>query len=264
MILIPGKILPAVALAVLGFLATSGRARGQTYQPTGWVNDPFCPNVNYALMEDNLSNPCFTNNGVQRGTLYANAPIGAALKLTAPGDTIACTGQVSLTGDVNPAGNLQFRFGVYYQGSNAADTNWLGYMFGNITGDPGGAATGFMVRNNPNPGIYASATAGNAMRPPCDHVSYNAGWSEGTYDFNLSVTLLPANAHKISWQLMGIAPNAYSYTGDYTNTFALTAPPAFDQVGILAGAALFNSASISNSVSVKNLKVTFSNAGGNH
>lgn len=58
--------------------------------------------------------------------------------------------------------------------------------------------------------------------------------------------------------------NTYSYTGAYTNSTALTAPPAFDQVGLLLGAALFNSASTTDSVSFKNVVVTLAKAGDQH
>jgi hypothetical protein len=70
------------------------------------------------------------------------------------------------------------------------------------------------------------------------------------------IELLPANAHSIAWKLSGVAPNTYSCTGSYTNSFPLTVPPVFDQVGFMGGAALFNSASTADSISFKNLTVT--------
>ena len=95
------------------------------------------------------------------------------------------------------------------------------------------------------------------MRPPCGFKSYNPGWEAATYDFSLSVGLLPSNAHSIAWKLAGVAPSAYRYAGAYTNNFPLTVPPAFDQVGIMGGGlALFNSASAS--ISFKDVKVTLS------
>lgn len=249
-----------LAGAALAFSTVASPAGGQVFRPTNWVNDPFCSNPNYGLTGAASTSPGFTNNGVQRGTLYANSPIGTTLKLEAPGDTISCTGQVTIAGDVNKDGNLQFRLGLYYQGNNKADTNWLGYTFGNVTGDGSGAATSLFVRNNPNPGIFASGSPGNAMRPKCANVVYTPAWNSATYDFALSVTLLPGNGHKVSWKLAALPPNSYNQAGTYTNTFALTVPPAFDQVGMMGGAAIFQSASTADSISLKNVTVTLTRA----
>lgn len=256
--------LAALTAVLLGWLAGATTACGQTYTPTNWVNDPFCPNENYGLVDAHSTSPSFTNNGDQRGTLYGNSPIGATLKLANPGDTITCTGQVVIAGDINADGNMQFRVGLYYQGSNSADTNWLGYTFGNPTGTGDEAKTALYVRNNPNPGMYSSGAPGSAMRPPCGSFTYVPGWEAATYDFSLSVTLLPANAHEVAWKLSGVSPNSYSCTGTYTNTFSLTVPPAFDQVGFMGGAALFNSASTADSISFKHVIVHYTKAGDKH
>jgi hypothetical protein len=250
--------LAGLAATMLGLLAWTTPACGQTYTPTNWVNDPFSSNPNYELESANTTSPSFRNNGADRGTLSGNSPIGAMLRLVNPGDTLACTGQVTISGDVNADGDMQFRVGLYYQGTNNADTNWLGYMFGNATGAYAGTTDGLYVRNNPNQGIYSSGSPGNAMRPPCGSKSYIPGWEAATYDFSLSVTLLPANAHAVSWKLAGVAPNAYLYAGAYTNNFVLTVLPAFDQVGVMGGAALFSSASTSDGISFKDVKVTLS------
>ncbi len=223
------------------------------YHPMNWVNDPFCANTNFSLAGASTSSPHFINNGIQRGTLYANSPIGATLSLVNPGDTISCTGQVVLSGDVNVDGNVQFRVGLYYRGTNTTDTNWLGYTFGNVTGDSSSAVGGLYVRNNPNPGIYASGTPANATRPRIESASYTPGWRAGKYDFALSVSLLPAKNHKVSWK---ICSKSYNYSGIYTNTVATTMPPAFDQIGIMGGAAIFQSASTSNSISFNNVTVS--------
>jgi prepilin-type N-terminal cleavage/methylation domain-containing protein len=250
-------------LAVLLLSAMALSAIAQTFAVTNWVIDPFSPSSTFGLTGANSSSPCFTNNGVERGTLYANSPIGATLKLAKPGDTISCTGQVTLSGNLNADGNLQFRLGLYYRGDNTTDINWLGYMFGNITGTGNEATTGLYVRNNPNPGIYASGYTGNAMRPKCENVAYVPGWGSGTYNFSFSVTLLPASCHQISWKLAA-NQGTYSYTGTYTNRFALTVPPAFDQVGMMGGVALFNSASPADIISFKNVTVTLKKAGDTH
>ncbi len=242
---------------LLLFAALTRSVTGETLAPTNWVNDPFCPNQNYLLVGADSASPSFKLQGNQRGTLYANSLVGTPLKLAHVGDAISCSGQVTLAGDINPDGDMQFRFGLYYQGTNTTDTNWLGYTFGNPTGPGGGAATGLFVRNNPSPGVYASGSAGNAMRPPCGAYSYSQGWSAGTYDFSLAVTLLAPKTHQISWRLTGVAPNTYKYSGTYTNNFELTVPPAFDQVGFMGGAALFNSASASDSIRLKDVSVMF-------
>lgn len=245
--------LPVVWLAMLT-AAASGQA--QTYYPYNWVNDPFCFNPNYGIVAAQTPSPVFTNNGVQRGTLYANSPIGATLKLSQPGDTISFTGQMALTGDINPDGDMQFRVGLYHQGSNPTDTNWLGYTIGNPAGGGSGAGTGLFVRNNPNSGVYASGSTANATRPEVLLQSYNAGWTAGTYEFSLTISLLESNLHQISWRLKGLPPGAYNYAASYRNTNSATAPPSFDQVGIMGGAALFNSASTANRLSFSNLTVT--------
>lgn len=242
--------------ALLGLLAGALTVQGQAYSPSNWVNDPFCANLNFALTGGDSTSPLFTNNGVQRGTLYASSPIGATLALTHPGDSLSCTGQIVLTGDINVDGNMQLRVGLFYRGENTRDTNWLGYMFGNPTGVGGEAKTGLYVRNNPNTGIFSSGSSDSATRPPCTDCTYNAGWGAGTYDFSLVITRLPGNAQSIAWKLAGVAPNIYSYSGTYTNQVATTVPPAFDQVGILGGAALFSSASSSASIGIRGLVVT--------
>ena len=152
---------------------------------------------------------------------------------------------------------MQFRVGLYHWGSNPTDTNRLGYTFDNPTGGRSGAAAGLYVRNNPNQGTCASGSAGNATRPECLLQTYTSGWGEGTYDFSLSASLVESNAHQIAWSLTGVSPPGYSYAASYKNTNTLTTPIAFDQVGFLGGAALFNSASAANRMSFTNLAVTF-------
>jgi hypothetical protein len=255
----------AIVIACLLVLSVPGlRAEDQTFQPANWVNDPFCFNPNYGIIMANSASPCFTNNGVQRGTLYANCPIGDKIKLVNPGDMISCAGQVTIEGDVNNNGNLQFRVGLYYQGTNNADTNWLGYMFGNIAGDGSEADISLMVRNNPNPGVFGSGSVGNAMRPKCSDINYVPGWTADSYDFKLSVSQLADNHQKISWKLAAVSPGTYNYSGTYTNILALTASLAFDQVGIMGGAALFQSASVSNRISLKNVTVTLQKSADGH
>lgn len=173
------KISLVLCLAVGGSFIQVSVLRAQTYPPTNWVNNPFNPNPNFGIVQGHTAHPAFTNNAVNRGTLYLNSPIGASLTLANPGDAITFRGQVALTGDLNPDGNLQFRFGLLYQGSNPADTNWLGYVVGNPTGVGGDANSGLYVRNNPNPGIYTSGSPGNAMRPICEAHAYTAGWAPG-------------------------------------------------------------------------------------
>ena len=243
--------------ALLGMLAWTIPASAQTYTPTNWVKDPFSDNPNYIVVGPNTANPSFNNDGTDRGTLFANSPIGATIVLTNPGDTIDYTGQVTISGSVNTDGDMQFRIGLFYQGTNSADTNWLGYMFGNATGAYAGTTDGLYVRNNPNQGTYSSGSPGNAMRPSCGSKSYDSGWDAGTYNFSLSVTLLPSHAHLITWKLAGVSPTTYLYAGSYTNSFPLTIPPAFDQVGIMGGSALFNTPATANRITFKNLKVNF-------
>jgi hypothetical protein len=248
--------LPGLAI-LLGVLSGSASPTlAQTYHPANWVNDPFCPNPNYGVLDANTTHPTFTNNATQRGTLYLNSPIGETLKLTNPGDTLTFTGRVNLQGDINRDGDMQFRVGLYYRGRNVADTNWLGYTFGNPAGSGGGAVTGLFVRKNPNPGVFASGYVENATRPECQLKTYSSGWAAGAYDFTLSVKLTGPNAQEIAWSLTGVAPSAYSYCASYQNTNTLAAPMAFDQVGFMGGAALFNSASTANRISFTNLAVT--------
>ena len=250
--------LVGLAVALFGLLAWATSAYSQTYTPTNWVNDPFYPNPNYTIGGANTTSPSFRNNGADRGTLFGNSPIGSTLRLVNPGDTLLCSGQVTITGEVNVDGDMQFRIGLFYQGTNNADTNWLGYMVGNATGAYAGTTDGLYVRNNPNQGVYSSGSPGNAMRPPCGSKSYSPSWEAATYDFSLRITLLSSNAHDISWKLAGVSPNSYLYAGAYTNNFVLTMAPAFDQVGIMGGVALFNTASSSDGINFKNVTVTLS------
>ena len=250
--------LMGLVISLLGLLAWTTPSGAETYAPTNWVNDPFNSNTNYVLTGASSASPSFMNKGVDCGTLSGNSPIGATLRLANPGDVLSCTGQVTIAGDLNVDGDMQFRVGLYYQGTNTADTNWLGYMFGNATGPYAGTTDGLYVRNNPNQGIYSSGSPGNAMRPPCGSKSYTSGWEAATYDFSLSVTMLQSSAHAVSWKLAGVSPCVYIYAGSYTNNFALTVPPAFDQVGFMGGRSLFNAASTSAGISFKNVTVTLS------
>jgi len=247
------------AARVLLLLLIASATAADSYKPSNWVNDPFCVNTNFGTIGADSPSPIFTNNAIQRGTLYINSPIGAPLTLTKPGDTITFTGQVKLAGDINPDGDMQFRAGIYYRGRNPSDTNWLGYTFGNPAGNGGGAATGLYIRNNPNRGVYASGSSASATRPDCVLGKYNSGWVAGTYDFSLSVSLAASNAHQIAWSLTGVSPNAFAYSASYKNTNAQTAPLTFDQVGFMGGAALFNSASTDNRLIFTNLVVNLSN-----
>jgi hypothetical protein len=252
------KTFTVMAVTMFGLMAWVMSGCGQTYTPTNWVNDPFCPDTNYVLMGSNSASPSFMNIGVDRSTLFGNSPIGATLRLVSPGDTLSCSGQVTLAGDINVDGDMQFRIGLYYQGTNTADTNWLGYMVGNATGAYGETTDGLYVRNNPNQGIYSSGSPGNAMRPSCGSNIYAPGWEAATYDFSLSITMLPSNDQRISWKLAGVSPNVYIYAGAYTNNFTLTVPPAFDQVGLMGGRELFGSITNADSISFKDVKVTLS------
>lgn len=245
------------SLILVGVFGLFQPAAAQVLQPTNWVNDPFCPNPNFGIVNAASTSPSFINNAVQRGTLYINSPIGAALTLAKPGDTLTFAGQVRLSGDINPDGDMQFRAGIYYRGGNTTDTNWLGYTFGNPAGSGGGAATGLYVRNQSNQGVYASGSPAHTTRPDCVLTRYNSGWAAGTYNFSLSVSLLESNTQQIAWSLTGVAPSTYSYAASFKNTNALTAPMAFDQVGFMGGAALFNSASTANRISFSNLTVAF-------
>lgn len=245
-----------IAGILLGSLAVVLSGAGQTYPLTNWVNDPFAATTNFSVTGANSTSPGYANNGHARSTLYVNCPIGSTLKLAKPGDMISSSGQVMIMGDLNADGNLQFRIGLYYRGTNKSDINWVGYMIGNYTGNVSGAPTGLFVRNNPNPGVYASGYPGNAMRPTCNDVAYVPGWGPGTYDYSLSVTLLPGNSQKVDWKLSAVPPGVYNYTGTYTNGFALTEPPAFDEVGMMGGVALFNSPSTADSICLKNANVT--------
>lgn len=249
--------LPLGSVVLAMTLSARAVAEDQTYHPSAWVNNPFNPNPNFGVQNADSFSPTYTNNGYHLGTLYGDSPIGAELRLADPGDTITLRGRVTLTGEINPDGNMQFRVGLYYRGDSAADTNWLGYMIGNpVNVGVDSVPTGLYIRNNPNPGIYASGSAGNAMRPKPRSQSCSQGWSGGTYDFFLSVRQLSAEAQKISWQLAGVVPNTYNYSGAFTNTFAVTCPPAFDRVGFLSGAGLFLSASKETSVDFEDLTVT--------
>lgn len=241
--------------ALSGFLITVSGTGAQTYNPADWVNDPHQSNPNFVVFNANSSSPVFSNNAVSLGTLYGNSPIGATLELSNPGDTITFAGQVALSGELNPQGNMQFRVGLFLKGTNTDDINWLGYMIGNPTGE--GAESGLYIRNNPNSGVYASGAPGSAMRPKCKTTAYAPGWTSGSYEFSLSVMQVSAEAQRVSWKLVGQAPSAYAFSGSYTNTFEPTLPRAFDQVGFLGGAALFSSASSSPSINFTNLTVTF-------
>jgi len=245
------------AAAMLSVLATAISVKGQTYLLTNWMIDPFCPDTNYVLSGANSINPSLVNNGVMRGSLYVNSPIGATLTLARPGDRITFSGLVTLAGHVNPDGNLQFRFGLFLQGKNAADTNWLGYLVGNPTSTGDSATNGLYVRNNPNPGNYGSGSTGSTTWPDSETTAYNRDWSAGTYVFSLSVSQLSPEAQRVSWKLAGVAPNTYIYSGVYTNASALTTPTAFDQVGFLGGGALFNVSSVNDVIGFNDLLVTY-------
>ena len=252
------KTLSAVGVA-FGLLALASPISAQTYTPANWVNDPLGANANanYAVTGGTTTSPSYANNGTATGSLFGNSPIGATLTLVNPGDTIAFTGQVTLAGNVNASGNVQFRVGLYDQGSASTDTGWLGYMIGNPTGAGGG---GVYLRNNPNTGVYASGTGTTQPTIPAGSFTFATGWGADTYNFSLSVQLLSSTSDLLTWSLAGVT-DGYSYSGTYTDTTVSTEGGlSFDQVGFLGGGSTFNSASTSDVITFSNPTVTLTPA----
>src|ERR1041385_191433 len=223
---------------VSAFLSGLMIASAQTYGPATWVNDPFSPNANWTVLNANTTSPTYTNSGpVFNGNLFGNSPIGAAITLTNPGDSILLTGQLILVGSANN-GNLQIRLGLYFKGTNTSDTGWTGYMLGQPNAAGGG---GVYLRTIPNTGIYGSGTGAN--QPGVSHFLFSAGWGAGTYDVVLSVTRVSATTTLMRWRLTGVAPNVYNYSGRYTNTTAAAQGGfSFDQVGFLSGGSAWGAA----------------------
>ncbi len=229
------RLLAAACVVASGFLA----AQAQTYGPAAWVNDPFSTNINWTLINPNTTFPSYTNSGaVFNGNLFGNCPIGATITLTNPGDAAIFSGQVTLTGNVNASGNVQFRLGLYFKGANATDTGWAGYMIGNSTANGNG---GLYLRNIPNTGIYGSGTG--TTQPALTGSLFTAGWGAATYDFFISVTKLSATSSLVRWKLQGVSPSVYLFSGRYTNNSATTQGGfSFDQVGLLSGGSTWSSA----------------------
>lgn len=125
------------------------------YYPTNWVIDPWSPNSYWELWDANTTHPVYTNIGPNyTANLFGHSPIGGTVTLENIGDTIMLTGQVTLTGPANN-GNVQWRIGLYYKGTNPTDTGWAGYMIGQVNyNGPGG----IYIRNIPNSGIYGSGS----------------------------------------------------------------------------------------------------------
>ncbi|HYG24105.1 MAG TPA: autotransporter-associated beta strand repeat-containing protein [Verrucomicrobiae bacterium] len=232
---------PSRTLLPIAFALCLGAAgvEAQTHNVAAWVNDPFTPNPNWTLTDANTTSPIYTHTGaVFNGNLFGNSPFGTTITLNNPGDTAIATGQVSLTGPVNTAGNVQFRIGLFHKGSNPADTGWAGYMIGNPTGGGGG---GLYLRSIPNTGLYGSGTG--TTQPGLVGTSFAAGWGEGTYDFFISVTRLSATSTLVRWKLQGLDPSTYLFAGRYTNTQATTQGGfSFDQVGFLSGGSTWTAA----------------------
>ncbi len=230
----------------------------QTYTPTNWLNDPFATNVNFAIIGANTTHPVYQNNGVAiGGNLFGNCPLGATITLTNIGDTAIFSGQVTLGGNINTAGNVQFRLGFYYKGTNLTDTGWAGYMIANPTGGGGG---GLYLRNIPNTFQYGSGNG--ATQPTATDFLFTAGWNAATYDFLIAVTKLSSTATLLRWKLSGISPSVYHYSGRYTNTAAATQGGfSFDQVGLLGGGSTFGAASTNDLIAFTNALVTLGSFG---
>ncbi len=226
------KVISSLALAC-GVVSSPA----QSYGPAAWVNDPFTPNANWTLTGANTTAPTYTHTGTAfNGNLFGNSPIGATITLTNIGDAAICSGQVTLTGNVNAAGNVQFRIGLFYKGSASADTGWAGYMIGNPTANGGG---GLYLRNIPNTGLYGSGTG--TTQPSLTGTQFTSGWGSATYDFYIAVTKIGVNSTLVRWKLEGLDPNNYLFAGRYTNNSTSTQGGfSFDQVGLLSGGATWN------------------------
>lgn len=249
-----GLILPAaVGLAAVWMITLAASVHAQTYFPSNWVIDPFVPNtnLNYTVSGANTASPAFSNTGAGLGSLFGNSPIGVTLNLINPGDSVTMSGQMSLAGNVNNS-NVQFRWGLLYQGSASTDTNWLGYFVGlpNASG-----VAGLYMRNVNNTGAYTSGTGAATVQGTPQ--SFTGPLAAGTYDLSLSISLQGPGTDVVTWSVTGVSPNAYVYSGIYTNTVSTRGGNSFDQVGFLAGGSTFGSASVSDVITFNNIQVVF-------
>lgn len=156
--------------------------------------------------------------------------IGGTVTLENIGDTIMLTGQVTLTGPANN-GNVLWRIGLYYKGTNPTATGWAGYMIGQVNYNGPGE---IYIRNISNSGIYGSGS-GCTMRTTTEFL-FSPTWGQGTYDIMLSVTKTGPAETLMRWKLVGQSLNTYTYAGRATNSSATAMGGfSFDHVGFLSG-----------------------------
>ena len=122
------------AAGLLGGLLSAQAQPITTIVPSGWIQDPYSANnKDFGVINPNTSYPSFTNNGAGLGNLNGFSPLGQKLTLTAPGQSVILTGQVIPGGNVNGSGNVQFRFGLLYQGTKTSDMGWMGTLIAAAT-----------------------------------------------------------------------------------------------------------------------------------
>jgi hypothetical protein len=148
------------ALAAAGLVAGLLSAQAQpliTIVPSGWIQDPYSANnKDFGVINPNTSYPTFTNNGAGLGNLNGFSPLGQRLTLTAPGQSVILSGQVIPGGNVGGGNNVQFRFGLLYQGTKTGDTGWMGTLIADATGSGG---SGLYLENTNNTSVFANGGA---------------------------------------------------------------------------------------------------------
>jgi autotransporter-associated beta strand protein len=240
-------------------LGTASLASAQaitTIVPNGWIQDPYSAhNVDFGVVNPNTSYPNFTNNGAGLGNLNGFSPLGQKLTLTAPGQSVIASGQVIPSGNVNTASNVQFRFGLLYQGTKTGDTGWMGTLIANATAN---GSSGLYLENTNNTGVFANGSASTI--PGLAGATFTAGWGPGTFNYLVSVTYLSSTANLVRWSIQGVSPNTYVFAGRYTNNAAATEVGVnFDSVGFLCGGSTWYSASTADGLAVTNLTVVYGN-----
>ena len=244
------------AAGLLGGLLSAQAQPITTIVPSGWIQDPYSANnKDFGVINPNTSYPSFTNNGAGLGNLNGFSPLGQKLTLTAPGQSVILTGQVIPGGNVNGSGNVQFRFGLLYQGTKTSDMGWMGTLIAAATVN---GNSGLYLENTNNASAFANG--GASTIPALGGTLYTTGWGAATYNYTVGVTYLTPTANLVTFAIQGLAPNNYVFAGRYTNNAAATEVGVnFDSVGFLCGGSTWYSTSTADSISVTNLQVVFGN-----
>ncbi len=174
-------------------------------------------------------------NSADNSSLAASFP---SITLAIPGDTITLTGSVTMSGIT--VSSQQFRLALFDGSPTAVNLSYIAA--------PGNGTTGQPIVWRRTSGAFSSfATTVGTGTPPGVNIA------DGTYDFELSITVTPASGLLINASLNDGTNEFLNLGAGLTSGPASTTVPAtFSNVGFLAGGSLD-----ADQMAFRNIDVTF-------